>query len=53
MMAKVALALCLSGGDCIARSLTDRFGLDAMRVTSSNKGDQAALIVSRYLSAKI
>lgn len=53
MMAKAALALGLSGGDSIARSLADRFGLDDMRVESSNKGDQAALIVGRYLSPKI
>ena len=53
MMAKAALALGLSGGDTIARSLGDRFGLDEMRVESSAKGDQAALVVGRYLSPKI
>lgn len=53
MMAKAALALGLSGGDTIARSLADRFGLDDMRVESSSKGDQAALVVGRYLSPKI
>ncbi|MCG6937524.1 MAG: translocation/assembly module TamB domain-containing protein [Gammaproteobacteria bacterium] len=53
MMAKAALALGLSGGDTIARSLADRFGLDDMRIESSNKGDQAALVVGRYLSPKI
>jgi translocation and assembly module TamB len=53
MIAKAALALGLSGGDSIARSLADRFGLDDMRVESSNKGDQAALVVGRYLSPEI
>ena len=53
MMANAALALGLSGGDRIARSLTDRFGLDEMRVESSDKGDQASLVVGRYLSPKI
>ncbi len=53
MMAKAALALGLSGGDSIARSLGDRFGLDDMRVESSNKGDQASLVVGRYLSPRI
>jgi translocation and assembly module TamB len=53
MMAKAALALGLSGGDTIARSLGDRFGLDDMRVESSGKGDQAALVVGRYISPKL
>jgi translocation and assembly module TamB len=53
MMAKAALALGLSGGDTIARSLGDRFGLDEMRIESSDKGDQAALVVGRYLSPKL
>lgn len=53
MMAKAALALSLSGGDRIARSLGDRFGLDEMRVESSNNGDQASLVVGRYLSPKL
>ena len=53
MMAKAALALGLSGGDSIARSLGDRFGLDDMRIDSSSKGDQAALVVGRYLSPRI
>ena len=53
MMAKAALALGLSGGDSIARSLGDRFGFDDMRVESSDSGDQAALVVGRYLSPKL
>jgi translocation and assembly module TamB len=53
MMAKAALALGLSGGDVIARSLGDRFGLDEMRVESSDQGDQAALVVGRYLSPRL
>lgn len=53
MMAKAALALGLSGGDVIARSLGDRFGLDDMRVESSDQGDQAALVVGRYLSPRL
>lgn len=53
MMAKAALALGLAGGDNIARRLGDRFGLDEMRVESSDNGDQASLVVGRYLSPKL
>ena len=53
MMAKAALALSLSGGDRVARSLADRFGLDEMRVESNNSGDQASLVIGRYLSPKL
>ena len=52
-VAKAALALGLSGGDRLARLLGDRFGLDEMRVESSETGDQASLVVGRYLSPKI
>lgn len=53
MMAQAALALGLSGGDQMARSLGDRFGLDEMRVESSASGDQASLVVGRYLSPRL
>ncbi len=53
MMAKAALALGLSGGDRLARSLGERFGLDEMRVESSDNGDQASLVMGRYLSPKL
>lgn len=53
MMAKAALALSLSGGDRVARVLGDKFGLDEMRVESSDNGDQASLAVGRYLSPKL
>jgi len=53
MMAKAVLALGLTGGDRLARSLGDRFGLDEMRVESSNSGDQASLVMGRYLSPKL
>ncbi|MDH5735969.1 MAG: translocation/assembly module TamB domain-containing protein, partial [Gammaproteobacteria bacterium] len=53
MVAKAALALGLSGGDRLARLLGDRFGLDEMRVESSDSGDQASLVVGRYLSPKL
>ncbi|TNF38084.1 MAG: hypothetical protein EP315_01715 [Gammaproteobacteria bacterium] len=53
MMAKAALALSLSGGDKLARVLGDRFGLDEMRIESSDDGDQASLVIGRYLSPKL
>ena len=53
MMAKAALALSLSGGDHLARTLADEFGLDEMRVESSDTGDQASLVMGRYLSPKL
>ncbi|MCW9023643.1 MAG: translocation/assembly module TamB domain-containing protein [Gammaproteobacteria bacterium] len=53
MMAKAALALSLSGGDSLARKLGDRFGLDEMRIESSDSGDQASLAMGRYLSPKL
>ncbi len=53
MMAKAALALSLSGGDYLARTLGYRFGLDEMRVESSDTSEQASLVVGRYLSPKL
>lgn len=53
MMAKAALALGLSGGDRLARRLRDRFGLDEFRVATSDSGDQASLVVGRYLSPRL
>lgn len=53
MMAKAALALSLVGGDTLARRIGDRFGIDEMRVESSSGGDQASLVIGRYLSPKL
>ena len=53
MMAKAALALGLAGGDQLARTIGDRFGLDEMRVESSESRDQASLVVGRYLSPRL
>ncbi len=53
MMANAALALGLTGGDRIARSLGERFGFDDMRVESSDSGEQASLVVGRYLSPRL
>ena len=52
-MAQAALALGLAGGDQIARSLRERFGLDEFYVESADSGDQASLVVGRYLSPDI
>jgi len=53
MMAQAALALGLAGGDRLARTIGDRFGLDEMRVESDDSGDQASLVVGRYLSPRL
>ena len=53
MMAKAVLALGLSGGDNLARRLGDRFGLDEMRVEANDTGEQASLVMGRYLSPKL
>ena len=53
IMARAALAMGLSGGDRIARSLGDRFGIDEMHVDSSDDGSQASLVLGRYLSPKL
>ncbi|MEM7565219.1 MAG: translocation/assembly module TamB domain-containing protein [Pseudomonadota bacterium] len=53
MLSNAALALGLSGGDRIARSIGDRFGFDEMRVESDSTGDQASLVVGRYLSPRL
>ncbi|MFT7557210.1 MAG: autotransporter translocation and assembly factor TamB, partial [Planctomycetota bacterium] len=53
MMANAALALGLSGGDNIARSIGDKFGFDVMRVETNNTGDQASLVVGRYLTPRL
>jgi translocation and assembly module TamB len=52
-MAQAALALGLKGGDVLARSLGDRFGIEEMRIESSSSGDQASLIMGRYLSPRL
>ncbi len=53
MMAKAALALSLSGGDSLARQIGDRFGLDEMRVEASDTGEQASLVMGRYLAPRL
>ena len=53
MMANAAIALGLSGGDRIARSLASRFGFEDLRVESSSTGEQASLIMGRYLSSRL
>lgn len=53
MMARAALALSLSGGDSLARQIGDQFGLDEMRVETSDSGEQASLVMGRYLAPKL
>ncbi|MDJ0776825.1 MAG: translocation/assembly module TamB domain-containing protein [Gammaproteobacteria bacterium] len=53
MMANAAVALGLTGGDSMARSLAARFGFEDMRVESGSNGEQASLIMGRYLSSDL
>jgi autotransporter translocation and assembly factor TamB len=53
LMAQAALALGLAGGDRIARSLRERFGLDDFRIETDDSGDQASLVIGRYLSSDV
>ena len=52
-MGHAALALGLAGGDTLARTVGDRFGLDEFRVESNDTGDQASLVIGSYLSPKM
>ena len=52
-MVQAALALGLAGGDNLARQLGDRLGFDEVRVESNDTGDQASLVVGRYLSPEL
>ena len=51
-MASAALALGLASGDFLAHS-RDNFGIDDIYVESNDTGDQASLVVGRYLSPKM
>ena len=53
VVARAALALSLSGGDSLARQIGDQFGLDEMRVETSDSGEQASLVMGRYLAPKL
>lgn len=53
LMAQAALAIGLKGGDFLARNIGDRFGIEEMRIESSDKGDQASLVMGRYLSPRL
>lgn len=55
MIAQAALALGLKGGDILARSIGNKFGLDEMRIesTTGKTGEQASLVMGRYLSPRL
>ena len=52
-MGQAALALGLAGGDSLARSLGYQLGFDEMRVEGNDTGDDASLVVGRYLSPEL
>lgn len=53
ILAKAILALGLTGSDHLVRLLGNFLGMDEMRVESSDGGDQASLVMGRYLSPKL
>lgn len=53
LVADAALSLGLKGGDFLARRLGTMFDLDEMRVEPSDTGDQASLVLGRYLTPKL
>ncbi|MCP4469095.1 MAG: hypothetical protein GY815_00145 [Gammaproteobacteria bacterium] len=52
-MASAALALGLASGNFLAHRLGDDFGLDDVYFESNDTGDQASLVVGRYLSPQM
>jgi translocation and assembly module TamB len=53
LLANAALALSLSGGNRLARSIGTRFGLEEIRIESNDTGDQYSVVVGRHLSPKL
>lgn len=53
LVAQAALLLSLKGGDFLARRIGDRFGFDEMRIETADTGDQASLVIGRYLSPRL
>ncbi|KAF0193189.1 MAG: hypothetical protein FD165_292 [Gammaproteobacteria bacterium] len=53
VVAQAALVLSLKGGDFLARRIGDRFGLEEMRIETADTGDQASLVIGRYLSPRL
>ncbi|MCP4333749.1 MAG: hypothetical protein GY785_13920 [Gammaproteobacteria bacterium] len=52
-MASAALALGLASGDFLAHRLGEDFGFDDVYFDSNDSGDEASLVVGRYLSPKM
>ncbi len=53
MVSKAVLLLSLSSGNVIASNLGKSIGLDDISIKSSNEGEQASLVVGRYISPKL
>ena len=53
MMAKASLALRLASSDRLVRILGERFGLEEMRLETSETSEQTSLVLGRYLSPKL
>ena len=53
IMAQAALAIGLKGGDFLARNIGNQFGIEEMRIESSENGEQASLVMGRYLTPRL
>ncbi len=53
MVSKAVLLLSLSSGNEIVNSLGESLGIDEVSIDSSNAGEQASLVVGRYISPKL
>jgi translocation and assembly module TamB len=52
-LAAVALGLRMAGADAVAQEIGARFGLDEVAVQSTGEGEQAALVIGRYLTPRL
>jgi translocation and assembly module TamB len=53
LLAKAATSIGFLGGEKIIRSLTEQFGLDEVKIQSSNTTKEASLVLGKYLSPKL
>jgi len=53
LLAKAATSIGFLGGEKIIRNLTDQFGLDEVKIRSSNTTKEASLVLGKYLSPKL
>jgi len=53
LLAKAATSIGFLGGEKMIRNLTEQFGLDEVKIRSSNTTKEASLVLGKYLSPKL